>query len=613
MVATTKQILSSDVKKIIHDALVNLGEVRTGVTWQVSRGIQEAEGFFNNGFTDESYKDERILYHDKIARKKTNRFVVTTCEALECFFIPCIDVENIKLATYLSNINGLADCLLNDIKYLIDNVLIKNNICFMGDPYALSPRLKNLRGSSSGAGEEIIENTDAGSFILSTILMAKYFIPDLIQFSFDKSNHDSKKITADLDKIITKGVGKLLSLHAAVNGKGWPLAVNSKEPSIFATWSTLEFIADLFTYRDKLKLNNIIEQTIWNNIEEAKTSTLKWLEKECIPKTKKKILISSNDFEAYTKLNKEVREVEKQYAETRTFDEKDYIKRRSAIIEKYGRNTIKIEENFLPLYDKVQVAFSLLLCECKNSDLIENRISEVLEYYFDRSPDGIWENFINLYYPPNKEYKLTENLALYDYGIVFEVMRLLLMYADTGQQPNISFSDKLTRHGLQDKLNTIYNDDSINDRNIILGGKYESLWSKFQFELNYTENAIEALSSYATLLEQIEILEGKEKVSRGTINVSLDIKELVQILIQDTDFANLLNKQSDTQKEQPKESTEDELKEIRAFYRKLKLFTKDMQQADFDNLKRILPHTDSIIEAAKYVDTGKSDINPTKK
>jgi len=570
------QIKSSDVLDVIKNALFNLCKERTESESNKEKSLQKLEKDIEAGFVDELYESLRLWDGFSKKYKTQHGFVGTTCEGLECFFIPCLDVAELDIDDFLIDIYGLADCLLYDISFLIDKCLTRNGnliLSLRGDPYALHE--VKLRKRKQTVYRQI-PNIDAASFILSSCLMAKHFLETLLNHSQKKDEYDLPRIKSNLNLILNKGIEALLENHRKCEGKGWALDFACFSPSILGTWATLEFIADIDSYRDNEVMMEDLNQDLIQQLDSARDTSHDWLYNTNTDVIEKEFAISDIEKRQYRSVIDELQDkglTGEEFASRMK-------KRANRVLGANVRE--RMEKEFLKIYDKTQLLFSLLLSGKRYTEFINKALVQVIEFYFD---DDIWTSFIDREMPPEKEYVMYTqeeggrkiHASWVDYGIVFEVFRMILKYLESYSGTEIP--KEIEKFDLNGKLASIYDRDIIKDRCKAKGVEY--LWSKPHFELNYTENAIEAITVYYNYLKKKEWEE--EFIDLPTA-VRIPIHKLIEMLsrylpaskeISDEKIAKAVERYLRSEKSQ--------LREIMEFWRinrdQLKEFVKHRKQS----------------------------------
>ncbi len=495
-------ISSSEVLTVIKEALINLGETRTDNKFGERKSDTRLnELVVNRGFVDEPNENLKFFDFSLQTFKKESRFVVTTCEALESFFIPCLDIQEMSIDMFLENIFGLADCMLDDINFVVDNSLseeVTPVLSIRGEPYGRFEKATGKRGSSRYWQ---IPNLDAASFIFSSCLMAKNFLETLLNYSQSKGKFDLQRMRGNLNLILNKGMEMLLENHRKCKSKGWPLDLISSKPSIFGTWTVLEFINDIYGYEGNPVMMDGLNQNLITQLDRARNNSLEWMRNEEKSVVEEDFNIIDKDKIQYRLIIDELQGME---------GEKDYEdKLNKAVVKALGAGgTEHLKGEFFKIYDKTQLLFSLLLSGERRIEFINRCLKQIINFYID---DNIYKSFIDRRVPLEKEYSISgmdENGKIIqgtfpNYGIVFEVFRMILKYVEIF--PATEFSAEIKALRLEDKLDFIYKRDIISDR--CEDEEYKYLWSQPHFELNYTENAIEALSFYYNYLKVREVVD----------------------------------------------------------------------------------------------------------
>ena len=194
-------------------------------------------------------------------RDVKDRAFVSTCEGLECIFLPCLEFERINLTRLLKKFPELLECLQSDVDYLINRSKIpdkEKEFEFPGDPY--------LGESRRITPKNQIPNLDSTALAVSTMLHLKTVI---------EREHLSKEgfPISMMNDLIENGLSQIDKNH--IKNQGWPWEESRKEAHIYFTWSVLETLSDVFEYDPKL-FNK------YDSLKAARNETKIWIEENIL-------------------------------------------------------------------------------------------------------------------------------------------------------------------------------------------------------------------------------------------------------------------------------------------------------------------------------------------
>ena len=196
-------------------------------------------------------------------REVKDRAFVSTCEGLECIFLPCLEFERINLTSLLRQFPKLLECIQSDVDYLIVRSKVsdkEDEFEFPGDPY--------LGRSSRVTAENQLPNLDSTAFAVSTMLHLKTVI--------EREHYPQEKFPISVMKdLIKKGLFQIMESH--ISKEGWPWRRIGKKTHIYFTWSVLETLSDVFEYDPDEELFDK-----YDSLKAANNETKIWIEENMV-------------------------------------------------------------------------------------------------------------------------------------------------------------------------------------------------------------------------------------------------------------------------------------------------------------------------------------------
>ncbi len=392
----------------------------------------------------------------------TSKYVISTCEGLECIFIPCIYVDGFGLKQVFENYEGSRDKISEDLRFLLKKVQAsKFREKFQGSPYfwVEGRRRKHLRKQKGKYAKEYYAHFESCSF------MASVFYHALVLMEKEKLNFEG--ITETQIKDALTDILRIIANQSLRSG-GWAWDDKSKNFHIYSTWHILETLDE-------------IESEILNKLERKLEQPLD------------------------SSARKVVKYIERQYFE----DMSDWYKRSTPLPDE-EEDLEGFKEACRKMYEAIYVFIALIILNSKNRQFIEFITPIVRDMWGVIKEAG-----------PYTEYRVGERKRLEDESIMPLYLRgLSYAFSKIGEyDPPSELLNEIEEFEsiMEEAFNLIQDSTRIDDRSSDFYGFFSS--GAKEGEIYYTERVVEALVSYYLYLEAKGIVmppsTGSEKRSKN--------------------------------------------------------------------------------------------------